>query len=57
MTLAFHREPDAMDELLSEAAVDGLHENGLDVWQPVTGVRFFIPSLDVLTGLRQEVSG
>ncbi len=55
LVLLFHQDPEALDTALEEAVQDG--ERALPFLEPSVqaeeGLRFFIPSLDVLTGLRQ----
>lgn len=55
LVLLFHSDPDRVDSVLEAALeippVDG-EPHWTEVVKPVSGTRFFVPSVDVLTGLR-----
>lgn len=55
LSMLFHSDPDAVDTVLEKSLEippgdDGVHWT--DRLQPLSGARFFVPSIDVLTGLR-----
>lgn len=55
LSMLFHSDPDAVDTVLEKSLEippgdDGVHWT--DRLRPVSGARFFVPSIDVLTGLR-----
>lgn len=55
LVMLFHSDPDRVDSVLEgalelEPAAGGPHWT--EIMQPVSGTRFFVPSVDVLTGLR-----
>lgn len=52
LLIMFHRDPDRLDAVWEKALERPDTAERLQAYPPVTGTRFFIPSIDVLTGLR-----